>query len=110
LRPLVTSGRRRVAVLQEVPTVAESGIAGYEAALWISFVAPAGTPATILARLNREVNGILDSVDGKQALAAQGMEPEPGAPQALTERIRTDIDKWRGIVAKAGIKAGAGAE
>jgi hypothetical protein len=38
------------------------------------------------------------------------MEPEPGAPQALTERIRTDIDKWRGIVAKAGIKAGAGAE
>jgi tripartite-type tricarboxylate transporter receptor subunit TctC len=110
LRPLATSGKRRVAVLAQVPTVVETGIAGYEAALWISFVAPAGTSSLILARLNREVNAILDSVEGRQALAAQGMEPEPGPPEALTERIRTDTDKWRGIVAKTGIETGIHAQ
>jgi tripartite-type tricarboxylate transporter receptor subunit TctC len=103
LRALATSGKARVAVLSELPTVAETGIAGYEAALWISFVAPAGTPSSILARLNRELNGILASVEGSDALAAQGMTPEAGPPEALTARIRTDIEKWRGIVAKAGI-------
>jgi tripartite-type tricarboxylate transporter receptor subunit TctC len=105
LRALATSGRRRVAVLQEVPTVAESGIAGYEAALWISFVAPAATPASIVTRLNREVNEILASADTKEALAGQGLDAEPGAPQALTERIRIDTDKWRRIIAQAGIRA-----
>jgi tripartite-type tricarboxylate transporter receptor subunit TctC len=110
LRPLATSGKQRVAVLSEVPTVAETGIAGYEAALWISFVAPPGTPPLTLTRLNREVNGILDSMEGKEALAAQGMEPEPGPPEALTERIRADIEKWRGVVAKTGIKTGIRAE
>ena len=105
LRALVISGKTRVAALPEVPTVAESGIAGYEAALWISFVAPPATPPAIIARLNREVNDILASDEGKEALVAQGMEPEPGPPAALTERIRTDIEKWRGVVAKAGIRA-----
>jgi tripartite-type tricarboxylate transporter receptor subunit TctC len=104
LRALVTSGRTRASVLPEVPTVAEAGIAGYEAALWISFVAPSATPPAIVARLNREVNDILSSAEGKEALVAQGMEPEPGPPTALTERIRADIEKWRGVVAKAGIR------
>jgi tripartite-type tricarboxylate transporter receptor subunit TctC len=105
LRALVTSGKTRVAALPEVPTVAESGIAGYEAALWVSFVAPAATPTTIVARLNREVNEILRSAEGKEALVAQGMEAEPSPPGAVTERIRTDIEKWRAVVAKAGIRA-----
>ena len=105
LRALVTSGRTRVAALPEVPTVAESGIAGYEAALWVSFVAPPSTPAAIVARLNREVNEILSSAEGKEALVAQGMEAQPGPPDAVTERIRTDIEKWRAVVTKAGIRA-----
>jgi tripartite-type tricarboxylate transporter receptor subunit TctC len=105
LRALVTSGKTRVAALPEVPTVAESGIAGYEAALWVSFVAPAATPTTIVARLNREVNEILSSAEGKEALVAQGMEAQPGPPDAVTERIRTDIEKWRAVVTKAGIRA-----
>ena len=105
LRALVTSGKRRVAALPDVPTVAESGIGGYEAALWVSFVAPPATSSGILARLNREVNEILNSAEGKEALVAQGMEPEPGPPEAVTGRIRTDIEKWRGVVAKAGIRA-----
>jgi tripartite-type tricarboxylate transporter receptor subunit TctC len=104
LRALAISGKARVAALPEVPTVAESGIAGYEAALWVSLVAPSATPPAIIARLNREVSEILNSSEGKEALVAQGMEPEPGPPEALTERIRSDIEKWRGVVAKAGIR------
>ena len=105
LRALVTSGRTRVVALPEVPTVAKSGIAGYEAALWVSFVAPPATPAAIVARLNREVNEILSSAEGKEALVAQGMEAQPGPPDAVTERIQTDIEKWRAVVTKAGIRA-----
>jgi tripartite-type tricarboxylate transporter receptor subunit TctC len=92
-------------VLRDVPTAAESGIAGYEAALWVSFVVPAGTSPAIIARLNREMNEILNSAEGKEALIAQGMEPEPGPPDAVTHRIRSDTDKWREVVAKAGVKA-----
>jgi len=105
LRALVTSGGKRASVLPDVPTVAEAGIAGYEASLWVSLMAPAGTPAPIVARLNREVNDFLASADGKDALVAQGMEAEPGPPEAVTARIRADTDKWRGVVAKAGIRA-----
>jgi tripartite-type tricarboxylate transporter receptor subunit TctC len=104
LRALATSGTARASVLPEVPTVAESGIAGYDAALWVSFVAPAGTPPAIVTRLNHEVNVILNSAEGKEALIAQGMEPEPGPPEAVTQRIHSDTEKWRDVVAKAGIR------
>src|SRR5262249_43300425 len=93
LRALAVSGKTRVAALPEVPTVAESGIAGYDETLWVAFVAPSATPTTIIARLNRAVNEILDSPDGTQALVAQGMTPEAGPPEAVTQRIRDDIGK-----------------
>ena len=51
------------------------------------------------------MNEILKSADAKDALVAQGVEPEPGPPEAVTQRIRTDIEKWRGVVAKAGVQA-----
>jgi tripartite-type tricarboxylate transporter receptor subunit TctC len=104
LRALVTSGAKRSAALPEVPTVAETVLPGYEAALWVALVMPAGTAAPIVARVNRELNNILNSAEAKDALVAQGLEPEPGPPQMLTERIRTDIEKWRAVVTKAGIR------
>ena len=104
LRALATSGKTRVAALPELPTVAEAGPAGYEAALWVSLVMPSATPPTMIARLNREVNDILKSTEGTEALVAQGMVAEPGPPEALTERIRGDIEKWRGVAVKAGIR------
>src|SRR5262245_21267491 len=104
LRALATSGKTRVAALPELPTVAEAGLAGYEAALWVSFVMPSAAPPTIIARLNREANDILKSTEGTEALVAQGMAAEPGPPEALTERIRGDIEKWRGVAVKAGIR------
>ena len=105
LRALATSGKTRVAALPELPTVAEAGLAGYEAALWVSLVMPSATPPTMIARLNREVNDILKSTEGTEALVAQGMVAEPGPPEALTERIRGDLEKWRGAAVKAGIRA-----
>ena len=105
LRPLAISGAKRVSLLPEVSTVAETGLAGYEAALWVALVMPAATRPAVVARINREMNEILRSADAREALIAQGVEPEGGPPEAVTERILGDIDKWRGVVAKAGIRA-----
>ena len=104
VRALATTGTHRVATLPNVPTIMESGIAGYEASLWLAVVAPAGTPDAIVKRLNREINEVLNTDSVKSALAAQGLDVEPGPPEALAERIRTDIDKWRKVIAQAGIK------
>jgi putative tricarboxylic transport membrane protein len=105
LRALASTGKARTAVLPEVPTVAEAGFPGYDASLWVALMMPAGTSPAIVARLNREVNGILASAETREALVAQGLDADAGPPQALTERIRSDIAKWRGVAAKAGIKA-----
>ena len=105
LRALATTGAKRSAALPDIPTVAETALPGYEAVLWVALVMPPNAPAAIVARLNREVNEILKSADAKDALVAQGVEPEPGPPEAVTQRIRTDIEKWRGVVAKAGVQA-----
>jgi tripartite-type tricarboxylate transporter receptor subunit TctC len=105
VRALATTGTRRVAALPDVPTIAEVGIGGYEASLWLAVVAPAGTPGAIVTRLNREINALLNAGSVKSALLAQGLEVEPGTPEALGERIRADIEKWRKVIAQAGIKA-----
>jgi tripartite-type tricarboxylate transporter receptor subunit TctC len=73
-------------------------------ALWFALVAPAGLPAAIAAKLNREAIDILNSPEMKDALAQQGLVPDPSTPDALTAQIRGDIVKWRDVIAKAGIK------
>jgi len=105
LRALATSGSTRSSLLADVPTVAEAGLAGYEASLWVSLVAPPATPPAVIARLNREVNAILASADGREALTAQAVEPDPGPPEAVTAHIRADTAKWRDVAVKAGIHA-----
>ena len=105
LRALATTGRARVGALPDVPTVAESGIAGYEVTLWLAFMVPAATPSSIVERLNSEITTILSAAETREVLQSHGYEPEGGPPEAVTERIRTEIDKWRDVVAKAGIRA-----
>ncbi len=105
VRALATTGAQRVSVLPNVPTVAESGLSGYEASLWVAIVAPAGTPPAIVTRLNREINAALGAPHVKESMAKQGLETEPGSPEALAGRIRADIDKWRTVISQAGIKA-----
>jgi tripartite-type tricarboxylate transporter receptor subunit TctC len=104
LRALATTGRKRVAVLPDVPTMMESGLKDYDVALWFAYVMPAGTPETIVQRLNGEMSAILRESDTAEAMQKQAFEPEPGAPQLVTARIRAETDMWRALVAKTGIK------
>ena len=67
-------------------------------------VAPAAVPAPLVGRLNREINAILEEPDIKKALAAQIIQVELSSPQKLRDQIRTDIEKWRAVAAKLGIK------
>jgi tripartite-type tricarboxylate transporter receptor subunit TctC len=104
LRALAVTGRKRSDALPDLPTMDEAGVKGYEATLWFALVAPAGLPAAIAAKLNRETIDILNSAEMKQALSQQGLVPDPSPPDALTAQIRGDIVKWRDVIAKAGIK------
>jgi tripartite-type tricarboxylate transporter receptor subunit TctC len=105
LRALATTGVRRNAALPDVPTMAEAGLPGYESALWTGIVLPAGSPPAIIERLNREVMAIVQSAEAREALDKQGVEIDPGTPEALAARIRDDVVKWRGIIQSAGITA-----
>jgi tripartite-type tricarboxylate transporter receptor subunit TctC len=104
LRALAVTGATRNATLPDVPTIAESGLPGYECSLWQAIVAPTGTPAAIIARLNREANAVLNDPDVRAAFTKQGIEPEPGTAEALGARIRDDVKKWREVIVSAGIK------
>lgn len=105
MRALATSGAQRTAVLPELPTVAESGLPGYEAALWTAVVMPAAAPQRIVARLNGALAELMNQGEAKAALTAQGVDPEPGTPEALRARIASDIERWHAVIAKAGIEA-----
>jgi tripartite-type tricarboxylate transporter receptor subunit TctC len=104
LRALATTGAKRTAALPELPTIAEAGVPGFEAVLWIAMVMPASVPQPIVARLNRALNEVLDQPEARAALIAQGMDTEPGTPDALRARIAGDIERWRSVVDAAGIQ------
>jgi tripartite-type tricarboxylate transporter receptor subunit TctC len=98
LRALAVSSPQRLAALPDVPTVAESGVAGFEADQWYGIVAPAGTPAPVVARLNAEINKALRLPDVQQQLAQEGATPMPGTPQAFGDLIRREIPRWAEVV------------
>jgi tripartite-type tricarboxylate transporter receptor subunit TctC len=105
LRALAVTGKQRVEALPEMPTMVEAGVPGYDATLWFALVAPARFPASLAGRLNHEIAEILDAADMKDLLTQQGLVAEAGPPEVLTEQIRSDIAKWREVIAKAGITA-----
>jgi tripartite-type tricarboxylate transporter receptor subunit TctC len=105
LRALAVTGAQRSAILPDVPTIAESGLAGYEASLWQGIVAPAAIPAVIVKRLNAEVAAILGQADVVEALAKVGVEAEPTNPEAFAARIAADLKKWHDVIVSAGIQA-----
>jgi tripartite-type tricarboxylate transporter receptor subunit TctC len=104
LRALATTGAKRVTSLPDVPTMMEAGVKDYDVALWIPYVAPAGTPDAIVGKLSRAMNDILKEPDIIENLQNQGFEPDPGTPEAVTQRIRNETAKWKALVAKTGIK------
>jgi tripartite-type tricarboxylate transporter receptor subunit TctC len=103
LRALGVTGKTRLAGLDDVPTLDESGLKGYEASLWMGILAPAKTPAAVVARLNRELGTALAFADLRQAFRAQGLEPASTTPEAFAAYIRSEIAKWRKAVDAAGI-------
>jgi len=104
IRALAVTTATRYAGLPEVPTVAESGLAGYETVAWFGLFAPAGTPRDIVARLNREVNAIVAEPEVRERLLAIGLEPKPGTPEEFAARQSADIAKWKKVVADSGAK------
>jgi tripartite-type tricarboxylate transporter receptor subunit TctC len=104
VRALAVTGASRSPTIPDVPTIAESGIPGYEASLWQAVVVPAGTSPAVVARLNRELRAVLDAAEVKAALTSQGIELTPGTPDDLAGRIAADIVKWRDVVRSTGIR------
>lgn len=105
LRPLATTGLRRSSALAEVPTVAESGLSGYEVSPWYGVLAPAGTPADVVTKLNTELAKIMRTKEMHKKLVANGADPTTSTPEEYTAQIRADITKWTKVIKGAGIKA-----
>jgi tripartite-type tricarboxylate transporter receptor subunit TctC len=103
LKPLAVSGSQRLGVLPDVPTFDELGIAGI-GTVWLGFVAPRGTPATIVIRLNQELRRAVDSPEFRSASEGFGRLVTPGSPEAMTATIRDEISRWREVVQRAQIK------
>jgi tripartite-type tricarboxylate transporter receptor subunit TctC len=104
LKGFGTSGRARSSVLPDMPTVAEAGVPGYEATIWLGVVAPAGTPTAIVERLNAEIRKIADSAEVREAWGKQGATPLVMTPAQFTQYLHEDIAKWAKVIAQAGIK------
>lgn len=106
LRVIGVTGLKRSAAAPDVPTIAESGLPGYELSPWFGVVAPAGVPKDVVGRLNGAIGGSLKSPDVVQRLASLGYEPLGGTSDQFAATIKSDIAKYAKIVKTAGIKSG----
>ena len=105
LRAIAIGSAQRLSSMPAVPTIAESGVPGYEAYSWIGIVAPAGTPQPIITKLNQEIVQILKQKDVEAELLAQGAIAVADSPQHFGAYIKTEISKWGAVVKSANIKA-----
>jgi tripartite-type tricarboxylate transporter receptor subunit TctC len=105
VRALGVTGPQRSVIFPDVPTVAESGLPGFEAVLHYGIVAPAGTPQPIIAKLNAVLRDAVASDDVKQRIASDGAEPLPSTPEEYAADIDREEIKWSAIVKKSGAKA-----
>ena len=105
LRLLAVMSSHRAEAFPDVPTLKEAGLPELEVETWYAVFAPAGTPAPIVARVNRDVNDLLREADVREVLAKQGLEPAGGAPDALGARVKRELASWTRVVKAAGIKA-----
>lgn len=106
IRGLAVTSSKRVAVVPELPTVNEAlGLKDYELIAYFAVFAPAGTPADVIARLNQAVNAAANSKDIQDRFAPNGFSVEPGTPEALAQRNRTETAKWEKAIREAKIEA-----
>jgi tripartite-type tricarboxylate transporter receptor subunit TctC len=103
-RALASSGPVRSESTPDIATVQESGVANYDVVSWNALFAPAGTPPEIVKALNDALRGILADADVKKRLLELGIEAKASTPQEISARLKSDIDKWHGVIEKAGIQ------
>jgi tripartite-type tricarboxylate transporter receptor subunit TctC len=103
LRALAVTTEKRSAVLPDLPTIAEAGVPGYEDSTWFGFLAPAGTPPAVVARLNAELVKISRSPEMVERLTPDGGEPVGNSPGEFTRHIAAEVARWRKVVRDAGI-------
>jgi len=104
LRPIAVANARRSSAYPDVPTIAESGVPGYEVSAWYGLFAPAGTPPAIVQRLQAEVVSALKDPALLQRLSTLGAEPVGSTPEELSRFVRSEYDKWGKVVRQAGIR------
>ncbi|MGM9425491.1 Bug family tripartite tricarboxylate transporter substrate binding protein [Hydrogenophaga sp. MI9] len=102
MRPIAVTSLKRVDDLPAVPTIAESGYKGFEAATWFGFVAPTGTPKEVVTLLNAELNKALTAADLKQKISDQGADVLGGTPEAFASLIKSDLARWAPIIKASG--------
>jgi tripartite-type tricarboxylate transporter receptor subunit TctC len=105
LRGIATTGPKRDAALPELPTIAESGLPGFDVRLWLGLLAPAGTPRVAIDRLATATTQALNTPDLKAALAAQGFEPLIGTPEQFDAFYRSEVAKWAKVIEATGMTA-----
>ena len=104
VRALAVTTPQRIAAAPQIPTIAESGVPGYEVTNWHGLIGPKGVPAPVVERVNGEFNRILRLKDIADRLEAAGVTPAGGAPADLHQQVRKELDQWRSVVQRAGVK------
>ncbi len=111
IQPQIKSGRLKVlgvmskersSLAPEMPTLAETGVPGYEASGWFAILAPAGTPPAIVQRLNAELTAVLRSPEVRERFSAAGLEPLPSSPEELAQLMKTETQKWAKVIRESG--------
>jgi tripartite-type tricarboxylate transporter receptor subunit TctC len=105
LRGIAVTTAKRIPAMPDIPTLAESGVKGYDVILWHGLIGPKGLPRSIVDRINADLNKALKARDMEEKLAADGVTAAGGTPEQFAAIIKRDIEVWRGVVKRAGVKA-----
>jgi hypothetical protein len=104
LNALAVTSAKRIPQLPNVPTMQEAGVAGYDATVWLALLAPAGTPSSIVNRLNSDIAKIMNTPETQKAMYDAGVEVSLSTPDALSRLMVSEMAKWGKVVKEAGIK------
>jgi tripartite-type tricarboxylate transporter receptor subunit TctC len=104
LRALGVSSTKRADIAPDIPTIAASGVPGFEAIAWYNVFAPARTPRAVVVKLNNEINRLLQTQDVKDRFQALGVTPLGGTPEALGKYLEFEVTRWAKVIKETGVK------